>query len=66
MGADRRRRRTCRRLPQCVRATGALPSASMAPPSSQLHLLDLPPDVLVAILSRLPFLERLRLSGVCR
>lgn len=38
----------------------------MALAGSQLQLLDLPPDVLVAILSRLPFLERLRLSLVCR
>ncbi|PRW39121.1 adenylate cyclase [Chlorella sorokiniana] len=38
----------------------------MAPAGSLLQLLDLPPDVLVSILSRLPFNERLRLSGVCR
>lgn len=44
----------------------AVPSATMALAGSQLQLLDLPPDVLVAILSRLPFLERLRLSLVCR
>ena len=38
----------------------------MAPVGGQLQLLDLPPDLLIAIFQRLPFTERLRLSAVCR